>query len=55
MNAPVPISSAQAIELQEAGQLAELGLPKTLSVQDGKLALQCQLPRQSVSLFVIRW
>lgn len=55
MNAPVPISPAQAVELQQAGQLAELGPPKTLRVQDGKLVLQCQLPRQAVSLFVIRW
>jgi len=55
MNAPMPISPAQAVELQEAGQLTELGSPKTMNVLNGKLVLSCQLPRQSVSLFVISW
>lgn len=55
MNAPVPIPSGQAAELQQAGQLAELEPPRTLHVRDGKLTLRCDLPRQAVSLFVIQW
>jgi xylan 1,4-beta-xylosidase len=55
MNAPLPISPAQAIELQQAGQLAELKPVKQVRVRDGKLSLDCRLPRQAVSLFVIKW
>jgi xylan 1,4-beta-xylosidase len=55
MNAPLPVSPAQAAELQQAGQLAELEPPGELPVRDGKLTLLCRLPRQAVSLFVITW
>jgi xylan 1,4-beta-xylosidase len=55
MNSPLPISQEQAVELQEAGQLAELEPPKRLRLRDGNLSLDCHLPRQAVSLFVIRW
>jgi xylan 1,4-beta-xylosidase len=55
MNAPLPISPAQAIELQQAGQLAELEPVKKARVRDGKLSLDCVLPRQAVSLFVVKW
>jgi xylan 1,4-beta-xylosidase len=55
MNSPLPISSAQAAELQKTGQLAELEPPKNLRVRDGKLDLHFNLPRQAVSLIVIGW
>jgi xylan 1,4-beta-xylosidase len=55
MNAPLPITAAQAAALQQAGQLAELEPAKIRSVDDGKLALDFSLPRDGVSLFVLNW
>jgi xylan 1,4-beta-xylosidase len=55
MGSPFPLSNEQYSELEKAGQLAEFKPPKKLRVKDGKLDLQFGLPRQAVSLFVIKW
>jgi len=55
MNAPMPITPAQATALQQAGQLAELEPPQLRHLIDGKLALNVSLPRNAISLFILDW
>ncbi len=55
MNAPLPISSIQAADLQRAGQLAELEPATFRRVEAGKLSLDFTLPREAVSLFILNW
>lgn len=55
MNAPLPITSSQVADLQQAGQLAELK-PATNQIGiGGKLGVNFTLPRQAVSLLVLSW
>jgi xylan 1,4-beta-xylosidase len=55
MNAPMPITPAQARSLQQAGQLAELEPAQLRQLNEGKLALDVSLPRNAISLFILDW
>jgi xylan 1,4-beta-xylosidase len=55
MGSPVQPAPEQYARLEQAGQLAELGAPETVLVQEGKAALRFALPRQAVSLLVFEW
>jgi xylan 1,4-beta-xylosidase len=55
MGSPLPLSAAQHAQLEQAGQLAKLTLPKKLHAQNGTLNLDLDLPRQGVALFVLEW
>ncbi len=55
MNAPMPITPAQAKSLQQAGQLAELEPAQLRQLNEGKLALDVSLPRNTISLFILDW
>lgn len=54
MGSPQPLTHSQRAQLEKAGQLAQLGKPERLSVKDGKIVIQFTLPRQGVSLFLIK-
>ena len=49
------LTDAQYEKLEQAGQLATVGKPQKLSIEEGKTSLRFALPRQAVSLFVLTW
>jgi xylan 1,4-beta-xylosidase len=54
MGSPQPPTAAQAVELEKAGKLKELEVPRAIVVgPDGVLTLGFALPRQGVSLIAI--
>jgi xylan 1,4-beta-xylosidase len=54
MGSPQPPTAAQAVELEKAGKLKELEVPRAIDVgPDGVLTLGFALPRQGVSLIAI--
>jgi xylan 1,4-beta-xylosidase len=55
MGSPLPLANEQYTQLEMAGKLAELGLPETVTVTEGKAAIHFKLPRQGVSLLVFNW
>ena len=55
MGSPFPLSAAQHAQLEKAGQLAVLGQPETVRVNDGRAEVKFKLPRQAVSLLVLTW
>ena len=55
MGSPLPPSAEQNAELEKAGQLAELGRPEKIRVENGGCDLKFNLPRQGVSLLVLTW
>jgi len=55
MGSPQTPSAAQYAELEKAGQLAMLGKPETVRVNDGRADIKFKLPRQAVSLLVLNW
>jgi xylan 1,4-beta-xylosidase len=55
MGRPEQPSPEQYARLEQAGKLATLGAPETITIQDGKAAVHFALPRQSVSLLVFEW
>ena len=56
MGSPVAPDPAQYAALQRASELAPLeGSPSALVVDGGKATLAFTLPRQGVSLLVVRW
>jgi xylan 1,4-beta-xylosidase len=55
MGEPLPLAGRQLLELEKAGQLAELEPPGKLAVKDGAADWSFNLPRQGVSLFVLEW
>jgi len=55
MGMPVPLSSGQLGQLEEAGKLAELEPRQDLPVQNGQGVLKFSLPREAVSLLVLEW
>ncbi len=55
MGSPQQPTDEQYRLLQKAGQLAELGNPETVQIENGKAAVHLQLPRQAVSLLVLTW
>jgi xylan 1,4-beta-xylosidase len=55
MGSPFPLSTEQNAQLEKAGQLAELGRPEIITVKNGAAAVKFNLPRQGVSLLVLKW
>lgn len=55
MGSPQKPDAAQYAELEKAGRLQMLDSPETIRVANGQAALRFALPRQAVSLLVIRW
>jgi xylan 1,4-beta-xylosidase len=45
----------QYARLENAGKLAALGAPETVSVRDGRVAVRFALPRQAVSFLEFEW
>ena len=54
MGSPLPLSTAQHTQLEEAGKLATVGAPETVSFENGALELTFPLPRQAVMLLVFQ-
>ena len=55
MGSPQSPSPEQYAQLQAAGQLQLLTSPRWLDVQDGKVTISTELPRQATSLVRLRW
>jgi xylan 1,4-beta-xylosidase len=55
MGSPQQPTPAQYAQLEQAGQLAALGPPQTLRVENGAASLTFTLPRQAVSLLKLTW
>ena len=54
IGSPQQPTPAQYAQLEKAGQLAQIGARRTLDVERGRARLTFVLPRQGVSLFLIR-
>jgi xylan 1,4-beta-xylosidase len=54
MGSPQKPTDKQYSQLEKAGQLAQLGKPQKITIKDGQVHIQFILPRQGVSLFVIK-
>jgi xylan 1,4-beta-xylosidase len=55
MGSPEKPTPEQYAKLEQAGKLAALGAPETVSVREGKAAVRFALPRQAVSLLEFDW
>ncbi len=55
MGSPAKPTPEQQAKLEGAGQLALLGSPEWVKVEKGKVDLQIEMPRQSVSLLQFTW
>jgi len=55
MGLPKEPTAAQYEELLEAGRLAPLHEPETVTVEDGRASIDFELPRQGVSLLLLEW
>jgi xylan 1,4-beta-xylosidase len=55
MGSPQEPSAQQYKQLEQAGQLAKLGEPETVHVENGQAVVRLKLPRQAVSLAVLEW
>jgi xylan 1,4-beta-xylosidase len=55
MGSPKRPTSEQYGQLEKVGRLALLGEMEALRVEDAKVTLRLQLPRQAVSLVVLEW
>ncbi|MGA2174568.1 MAG: beta-xylosidase [Verrucomicrobiota bacterium] len=55
MGSPQPLSDKQFSELEKAGQLALLGPPENIRVENGRAGVKFNLPRQAVTLLVVEW
>jgi xylan 1,4-beta-xylosidase len=53
MGGPTPLSPEQHAQLEKAGQLAELGPPEKIQVENGGATVKFNLPRQGVSLLLL--
>ncbi len=54
MGSPQQPTSAQYAQLERSGLLAKVAAPEAVDVVDGRARLMCTLPRQAVSLFLLR-
>jgi xylan 1,4-beta-xylosidase len=54
MGSPQQPTTEQYAELEKAGQLAVLGSPQPVKIVDGKLTIALRLPRQGVSLLLLK-
>jgi len=55
MGSPQQPTPEQYAQLETAGQLALIGPAEDVRIQDGKLALRIDMPRQAVALLVLQW
>jgi len=55
MGSPQNPTPAQIAALEKAGQLAMVNPPKKVSISNGALKLETDLPRQAVDLFQLTW
>jgi xylan 1,4-beta-xylosidase len=55
MGSPQSPTPDQYAQLKAAGQLQLLGPPVRLDVDDGKVTIDASLPRQAVSLLLLKW
>ena len=55
MGSPAQPAASQRIALEQAGQLAELTSPSSVSTKNGQAVLHFALPRQGVSLLRLSW
>ena len=55
MGSPAKPTPEQYAKLEQAGQLATLGEPAPLRVENGSAVVRLTLPRQAVSLLVVEW
>lgn len=55
MGSPVAPNEHQYTQLEDASKLSTVNDPEVLAVQDGKLDIKFELPRQGVSLLVFEW
>jgi len=55
MGSPPEPTAEQYAELERAGRLAEVTSPETVSLDDSRLLLRFELPRQAVSLLELTW
>ena len=55
MGSPAKLTVEEAIKLQAAGQLQELGAEKSVAVTEGAVRLEQTLPAESVSLYALSW
>jgi len=55
MGSPQNPTPAQIAALEKAGQLAMVNPPKKVSISNGVLKLETDLPRQAVDLFQLTW
>jgi xylan 1,4-beta-xylosidase len=55
MGSPQKPSAADYRALEQAGQLAALHEPRTISAAGGRVSVRFSLPRQAVSLIVFEW
>jgi xylan 1,4-beta-xylosidase len=55
LGSPFPLSAGQYVELEKAGQLAELGQPEPVEVKADRAEVKFNLPRQGVALLVLKW
>jgi xylan 1,4-beta-xylosidase len=55
MGSPQPPTAAQQAELERAGELALLEAARKVDVDGGRVALEFELPRQAVSLVLLKW
>ena len=54
LGSPTAPNEAQYARMQKAGQLAELGTPEIIRAQNGKAMISFRLPRQAVSLLILK-
>ena len=55
LGSPQSPTPDQYVQLKAAGQLQLLGSPARLDVHDGKVTIHASLPRQAVSLLLLKW
>jgi xylan 1,4-beta-xylosidase len=55
LGSPQQVSAAQRATLEQAGQLAQLTAPASVSLQNGRTVLHFALPRHGVSLLRLTW
>ncbi len=55
IGSPEKPSAEQYQQLEQAGQLAKIGEPETVGVENAQAVVRFKLPRQAVSLVVLQW
>ena len=55
MGSPPQPTPAQYAQLEQAGQLATIGVPEKIVVENGQATLGLKLARQAVTLLVLQW